>query len=259
MSPQPNLHELSPLEQIRREMQQQERAKAMHPDLAKLHPYDRRTLSRIWAAYVWTREWPEWRKKEWRIHTSDTEQWVLWGFRRKPQSLTLRALRRIRRKLKVPKGATLELVELWQAQRDGPPTEPPKSRTFTTAPDVVDDEHVAIMKFIHPKKRRFKRRIPRGFGRAVKYVAIASPRDHHHTKYLFLGPLMGSTPFKAVSEATELWQGLYAGQLEVHDISKFTKGVRRRMRNGRIIAGVSRLDPAKMFAEESLPLNDGGD
>lgn len=240
MSPQPNLRELSPIEQIRREMQQQERQRAMHPELRTMHIEDRRLLTRIWVGYVWH---------------EDVSTWVLYGFRRKPQRLTWRAIKRVRRKLHVPRGATLELIELWQAQRDGPPVVAPQRYVRSTAPDVIDDEVVALIKHRRARSRRFTKKTSNGFGRAVKFVAIASPRDHHQKQHLFLGPLMANTPKAARAEAMALWQGLYATLLEVHPITAFKKGIRRRMRSGAIRPGKSRLKAEKMFVEEMIDVS----
>lgn len=262
------LFDLTPIEQIRKEMQQQERHRELHPDLRELDPEDRRLLSRIWVAYVWTNlacDYDPSAGETWEDRCVEVElpeeRWVLWGFRRKPQRLTWRSIKRIRRKLHVPRGATLQLVELWQAHRDGPPVSPPARHVRSTAPDVIADEHVAIVKHRRSRTRKFRRPVLAGFGRNVQYVALAIPLTAQLTKKgkkqkvkpdapikrLFLGPLMSDDADDARGEAVALWGGYYGSKVEVYEISNFKKSVRRRMRNGRVRPGITRLDLGKAF------------
>lgn len=236
------LFDLTPIEQIRREMQQQERLRELHPDLRDLQTHDRRQLSRIWVAYVW-----------------ENDCWMLYGFRRKPRAITARAIRRIRRKLKVPKGKTLQLVELWQARRDGPPTASPARYVRSTAPDIVDDDAIALEQAAlkRQKRRRYTKAVVTfGFGKAVEYVAFGKPVERGQTKLVYLGPLMATTLSIARREAKEMFSGYYGSHgIVVYHINDFKKGPKRRMRSGALRPGKSRVDLNKILSDDMRIVN----
>lgn len=240
--------ELNPIEAIRKELKLIEKMKHVHPQ------FDR-DLNRWLVAYVWddgsalndpyfSRARPKQRKSKPYPgvecpHGFDAcpkcdaypARWLLAGFARKPRRWSVRSLRKIRRKLKVPKRATMHVTELWRGI-GGIPTQPPARRLFTTAPVAVAKRSLEMSDLGPKRERKFQRSPERtqAFGKKVKYIAFGKIADSKAPRPTYLGPLMAMRSADARKEAKAMFK-MYR-HVVVFDLALLPSRWRRKIRSG---------------------------
>jgi hypothetical protein len=187
------------------------------------------SLPKVWVMYV---------------YSGPKRGWILAGFARYPH-MSKRRLQSMRRKLHVNLVMTVEVMDLWRAAKTGGPVAAPD----TTLRKAERPWHVPTPYLVETKPRRVRRtknpELPaRMFQKdlAKRFIVIGELADkRHHPIPTYLGLLFAETLADAWSEARKLFRSLY-GKLHVFSLSELSKSLRRRIRKGRLHAGVTFVD-----------------
>lgn len=193
--------------QFRKELKAQDAARYRDPDRDPI-------LERVLVGYQWN---------------AKRRHWTLLGFAHRATKVTAKALRRIGRRFKAKKAdGPIYICTLRDAQRGHLPSEPPRATArYSTAPDVIlDARHAEPV-----VSKKFKRKIRDRATHDADFVAIGQLHDGK-THALYLGPV------KDQAEA----DALFAASWDVHvvDLREY-KNLRKRLRKGRLIPGVTRF------------------
>jgi len=218
-----------PLEAIRKEMRAQDKRKHEDPDRVGV-------MVKAWAIYIWRP-----RKKVWEFK----------GFSH-VQRMTMKSLRRLRRKFKAKNLDSIRVVDLITAKRNGARFVEP-AHIETTRPLRVTEPRTRLSK----ATARVVRDCPgpalpapraRWSSSAIRWIAIGTrpaQRVWHKKekvyvppKPIYLGPCEATHKTAALAEARRMHSS-YTVQLL--DVQELPKGWRRRLRNGRIKLGVTRF------------------
>lgn len=218
--------ELNPIEAIKKEMKVIEKKRYVHPQFDP-------QLNRWLVVFIWddglldetqfTKARP--RRKD------RPARWLLVGFTRKPRRWSVKALRKIRRKLKVPKLATMHVTDLWRGT-SGIPTQPPVRRSFTTAPTTVSPMSLELVDLGSERRRKIKRspEHTQAFSPKVRFIAIGMMAHTKRPYPTYLGPLMETKLGAARKEAKQMFK-MYKN-VWVFDLEKLHSRWRRKIRSG---------------------------
>lgn len=218
--------ELNPIEAIKKEIKAIEKARYVHPQ------FDR-DLNRWVVAFIWndgTIDHPQFKKAK--PKWNGEPRWLFAGLAKKPRRWTAKALRKIRRKLKVPKDATMHVTDLWRGA-DGVPTEPPRRRVFTTAPTTVSPMSLELRDLGPKRKRKVKEQITdrtQAFGKKVRFIALGKMAMTRELHPIYLGPLMATKLGAARKEARQMFRAYRS--VWVFDLTKLEGRWRRKIRSG---------------------------
>lgn len=200
-------------DKLRAEMRAQDRKRHAHPDRDP-------ELAQVSVVYVW-----------------HDDAWQMVNFVRTPKTITPKILRRIRRRSGVTKHFAIMLRELWLVERDGDPTTPPQ-RFATTRPTEIAPDLPLPRQVPSPKARRVTRDRSTHLDPETVYVAFGLLRDKRANKPpLYLGPLQERTYGFAKREAQRQFGALY--DVRIAALKELPKGLRKRLRNGRILPGIT--------------------
>ena len=202
-------------DQLKRELREQDRKRWIHPERDP-------ELAKIWVVYVWR-----------------DATWLLAGFARRPRTITMKAIRKVRRRCRVVKGESIDVRDLDHASRCGPPTEPPLRRV-TTAPNIPLAVALKLPAITPRSRARTFRRKLEPATLHTKYIVIGAPGGRDRS-LRYLGPLKAATKADAERKAELRWRCLYQERY-VLPVSELSKRLRKALRHGRLIGGVTRLD-----------------
>lgn len=237
--------ELNPIEAIKKEMKAIEKKRYVHPQFDP-------QLNRWLAVFIWDdgsltpfnpnveshsqfkKAKPSWKT---RVCTmpDDTDvydgRWLLVGITKKPRRWSVKALRKIRRKLKVPKTATMHVTDLWRGA-SAVPTQPPVRRTFTTAPTTVSPMSLELIDLGSERRRKIKRspEHTQAFSTKVRFIAMGMMAHTKRPRPTYLGPLMETKLGAARKEAKQMFK-MYKN-VWVFDLEKLHSRWRRKIRSG---------------------------
>lgn len=186
------------------------------------------TLPRVWVMYV---------------YGGPKRGWTLAGFARYPH-MTKRRLERMRRRLKVNPVQTVEVMDLWHAAKTGGPSRTP-DRSVKVESIWVSPPTPYLMKGTSRTVRRTRNpelpaRMTQKIAKA-RFIVLGELADKRHFPHpTYLGLLFSETLSAAREEAKKLFKSLYT-RLHVFCLSELSKSLRRRIRKGRVHAGVTTI------------------
>lgn len=236
--------ELNPIEAIKKEIKAIEKARYVHPQ------FDR-DLNRWLVVYIWddgTIDDPQFVKARPKLKLKPDQphpgRWLLAGFVKKPRRWSVKMLRKIRRRMKVPKLATMHVTDLWRGVA-GVPTQPPIRRSFTTAPTTVSPMSLELVDLGEARRRRMKHSPKRttAFGKKVRFIAMGMMAHTKRPRPTYLGPLMETKLGAAKKEAKTMFK-MYRN-VWVFDLEKLDGRWRRKIRSGH-------YRPGTMFDQRML-------
>jgi hypothetical protein len=219
--------------EMQRQMRVQDKARFTMPDMRGMPTDTSRAMQAWYVVMVWD---------------ATPAHWSLAGFyrrrhSRKPVSMN-RLFASMRRKLGMAKDEKLKVVDLLTAHRHvretGEIVHPNVPQHYTTLrPSLPPPEAVAVQLTTKDKITKVRdRTTPASLD--TRYIAIGLAKITG-SEHIYLGPLSAATMATARREADRTWGGLYG--LTILNTKKMSAKYRRRVWNGNLIPGYTRLHP----------------
>lgn len=188
------------------------------------------SLPRVWVMYV---------------YGGPKRGWTLAGFARYPH-MTKRRLERMRRRLRINPVQTVEVMDLWHAAKTGGPTRIPDRSVKVESTWVSPPTPYLSIRFKRTVRRRaLEPELPTRMTQKIakaRFIVLGELADKRHFPHpTYLGLLFSETLSAAREEAKKLFKSLYT-RLHVLCLSELSKSLRRRIRKGRIHAGVTVIE-----------------
>jgi hypothetical protein len=187
-------------------------------------------LPKVWVMYV---------------YSGPRRGWVLAGFARYPH-MSKRRIERMRRRFGIDPRKVVEVMDLWLAAKSGGPQKAPAQ-----GPQTVGEVFVSPKTpYLQPRNERTVRRtanpeLPVRMDKKTlkaRFIVLGELADKRHFPHpTYLGLLFSETLSAAREEAKKLFKSLYT-RLHVFSLSELSKSLRRRIRKGRIHAGVTVIE-----------------